>query len=122
MKGMRGWARVEVRVSLYVKCYCLILGSKMGVQEVSWPNPSLTVQSEEQPGEWRLELSGFRRDKLPIFCSVAISFLLSYVITITYVISFRQYSCRMNGIIPVFIFLIDRFICGVCMFFQVFRP
>ena len=63
------------RVSLYVKCYCLILGSKMGGPEVSLAKSLFDkFKVKSSPGEWRVELSGFRRDKLPVFCSVAISF------------------------------------------------
>ena len=31
------------------------------------------LKVKRSPGEWRLELSGFRRDKLPILWPVAIS-------------------------------------------------
>ena len=58
-----------------MKCYCLILGSMMVGPEVSLAKSLFDkFKVKSSPGEWRLELSGFRRDELPIVCCAAIAF------------------------------------------------
>ena len=91
--------------SLCVKCYCLILGSTMGGSRSQLGQiPLWQVRSEEQP--WWMEARIIWLQKgwtaYCLLCCHHIS--LRYVINTTYVISFRQYSCRMNGIIPVLVF------------------